>query len=106
MDHGRVVYHRVIWGYIITGNKLWVLREQPGAAAILHWVDPSTLEWLSLLVDQGPTTHLLALCTHRPDFSPPWTGRAHLTQVTLARLSQQQTIALTHQVVYGKALPI
>jgi class 3 adenylate cyclase/predicted ATPase/tRNA A37 threonylcarbamoyladenosine biosynthesis protein TsaE len=71
----------------------------------LHWVDPSTLEWLSLLVDQGPTTRILALCTYRPDFSPPWTGRAHLTQVTLARLPQYQTTVLTHQVAYGKALP-
>ena len=43
----------------------------------LHWVDPSTLEWLSLLVDQGPTARILTLCTCRPDFSPPWTGRSH-----------------------------
>src|SRR5262245_53880173 len=71
----------------------------------LHWVDPSTLEWLSLLVDQGPTTRILALCTFRPDFSPPWTGRSHCTQVTLTRLPQPQAIALTHQVAQGKALP-
>src|SRR6266436_1834021 len=45
----------------------------------LHWVDPTTLEFLSLLVDQGPTARILALCTFRPDFSPPWTGRSHLT---------------------------
>src|SRR5262249_19729548 len=56
----------------------------------LHWVDPSTLEWLSLLVDQGPTTRILTLCTCRPDFSPPWTGRAHLTQLTLPRLPERQ----------------
>src|SRR5262249_38298416 len=37
----------------------------------LHWVDPSTLELLSLLVDQGPTARILALWTFRPDFSPP-----------------------------------
>ena len=43
----------------------------------LHWVDPSTLELLSLLVDQGPTARILTLCTFRPDFRPPWTGRAH-----------------------------
>jgi class 3 adenylate cyclase len=45
----------------------------------LHWIDPSTLEFLSLLVDQGPTARVLALFTFRPDFSPPWTGRSHLT---------------------------
>src|SRR5712691_10610750 len=46
----------------------------------LHWVDPTTLEFLSLLVDLGPTARILALLTFRPDFSPPWTGRSHLTQ--------------------------
>jgi hypothetical protein len=56
----------------------------------LHWVDPTTLELLSLLVDQGPTTRILALFTCRPDFSPPWAGRAHLTQVTVSRLPRRQ----------------
>ena len=56
----------------------------------LHWVDPSTLEFLSLLVDQGPTARILALLTFRPDFSPPWTGRSHLTQITLHRLPRRQ----------------
>src|SRR5712664_2286905 len=32
----------------------------------LHWVDPTTLEFLSLLVDQGPTARILALWTFRP----------------------------------------
>src|SRR5262249_20064901 len=56
----------------------------------LHWVDPSTLEFLNLLVDQGPTARILALFTFRPDFSPPWTGRSHLTQVALHRLTRPQ----------------
>jgi class 3 adenylate cyclase len=60
----------------------------------LHWVDPTTLELLTLLVDQGPTARILALWTFRPDFSPPWTGRAHLTQVTLPRLPRQQVTAM------------
>ncbi len=71
----------------------------------LHWVDPSTLELLSLLVDQGPTARILALLTFRPDFSPPWTGRSHLTQVTLPRLPRRQAAEMTGQVAHGKALP-
>jgi class 3 adenylate cyclase/predicted ATPase len=71
----------------------------------LHWVDPSTLELLSLLVDQGPTTRILALFTFRPDFSPPWTGRSHLTQVTLPRLPRRQAAEMTDRVAQGKALP-
>ena len=71
----------------------------------LHWVDPTTLELLSLLVDQGPTARILVLLTCRPDFSPPWTGRSHLTQVTLPRLPGRQAAEMTGQVAHRKALP-
>jgi class 3 adenylate cyclase len=71
----------------------------------LHWVDPTTLDFLSLLVDQGHTARMLALFTFRPDFRPPWTGRAHLTQVTLPRLPRQQVREMTGRVAHGKALP-
>jgi class 3 adenylate cyclase len=71
----------------------------------LHWVDPSTLEFLSLLVDQGPTARILALLTFRPDFSLPWTGRSHLTQVTLHRLTRPQATKIIRWVAHGKALP-
>jgi TOMM system kinase/cyclase fusion protein len=71
----------------------------------LHWVDPTTLELLSLLVDQGPTARMLVLLTFRPDFSPPWTGRAHLTQVTLNRLPRRQAAEMTARMAHGKVLP-
>ena len=71
----------------------------------LHWVDPSTLELLSLLVDQAPTARILVLLTFRPDFSPPWTGRSHLTQVTLHRLARQQVAEMISQITHGKVLP-
>jgi TOMM system kinase/cyclase fusion protein len=71
----------------------------------LHWVDPSTLELLSLLVDQGPTARILALFTFRPDFRPPWTGRSHVTQVTLSRLPRRQAAEMAGRVAHGKALP-
>ena len=71
----------------------------------LHWVDPSTLEFLSLLVDQGPTARVLALLTFRPDFSPPWPGRSHLTQVTLPRLPRRQAAEMASRVAHSKTLP-
>jgi predicted ATPase len=71
----------------------------------LHWVDPTTLELLSLLVDQGPTARILALFTFRPEFFPPWAGRAHLTQVTVYRLPRRHAVEVVRQVAYGKAMP-
>jgi predicted ATPase len=71
----------------------------------LHWVDPTTIEFLTHVVDQGPTARILALWTFRPDFSPPWTGRSHLTQVMLPRLPRRQAAEMTDRVAHGKVLP-
>jgi class 3 adenylate cyclase len=71
----------------------------------LHWIDPSTLEFLSLLVDQGPTARLLTLLTCRPEFQPPWGLRTHLTPMTLQRLLQSQVEEMIARVTGGKALP-
>jgi hypothetical protein len=71
----------------------------------LHWIDPSTLEWLSLLLDQVPTARLGLLMTARPNFQGPWSARAHLTQLTLGRLSYPQVRQMIERMAGGKALP-
>jgi class 3 adenylate cyclase len=86
---------------------LRIAAQQPMLLVMedLHWVDPTTLEFLSLLIDQGPTARILTLLTFRPDFSPPWTGRSHVTQVTLSRLPRRHATEMTGRVAHGKALP-
>jgi class 3 adenylate cyclase/predicted ATPase len=93
--------------HVILTILLRIAAQQPVLFIMedLHWVDPSTLEFLSLLVDQGPTARILALFTFRPDFTPPWTGCAHLTQVTVNRLPHRQAVEVIRQVAHGKALP-
>jgi class 3 adenylate cyclase/predicted ATPase len=88
----------------------WLLAEagqQPVLFIVedLHWVDPSTLECLSLLVDEGQTARLCSLFTFRPEFTPPWTPRAHLISIALSRLSPSQAEAMVERVTGGKALP-
>jgi class 3 adenylate cyclase/tetratricopeptide (TPR) repeat protein len=88
----------------------WVLREaerQPVCVVMedLHWVDPSTLEFLSLLITQIPTARVLLLLLCRPEFQPPWAVHSYLTHLALDRLSTRQTEAMIGQVVGGKSLP-
>jgi class 3 adenylate cyclase/predicted ATPase len=71
----------------------------------LHWTDPTTLEWLNLLIDQTPTASTLVLLTCRPTFQPSWSHRSYLTEVTVNRLSQNYTERMTEQVIGGKRLP-
>jgi len=71
----------------------------------LHWVDPSTLELLSLLIEQTPTARIFTLLTCRPEFRPPWGTRAHVTFLTLSRLPRGQARVMVEQVTGGKVLP-
>jgi class 3 adenylate cyclase/tetratricopeptide (TPR) repeat protein len=71
----------------------------------LHWSDPSTLELLSLVIDQGPTTSLYTLLTCRPTFQPPWGFRAHITPLALNRLSRAQVEIMIAYMASGTTLP-
>ncbi|HEX9647254.1 MAG TPA: adenylate/guanylate cyclase domain-containing protein, partial [Alphaproteobacteria bacterium] len=71
----------------------------------LQWADPSTIEFLGLIVDQVATRRVLALLTHRPGFQPPWPARAHVLPLTLARLTAAESAAMAEHVAGGKALP-
>ncbi len=88
----------------------WIVEETEKAAVYcawedLHWADPSTLEVLTLFLDQVPTTRILALLTFRPEFTPPWGAHSYLSQMTLSRLGQSQVAQMIKQVTRGKALP-
>jgi TOMM system kinase/cyclase fusion protein len=71
----------------------------------LHWIDPSTLEWLGLLIDQGPTTRILTLMTCRPTFQTPWGSRAHVTSLTINRLLPQQVVQMVRTLAGTDVLP-
>ena len=71
----------------------------------LHWADPTTLEYLGLLVEQAPTVPMLHVLTYRPEFSPPWPHRSHITPLVLNRLERPQVEALITQRAGGKPLP-
>jgi predicted ATPase len=71
----------------------------------LHWADPSTLEFLSLLIDQEPTARTLTLLIFRPQFDPPWDSRSHLTEMPLNPLPPEEAETIVTRVAGGKALP-
>jgi class 3 adenylate cyclase/tetratricopeptide (TPR) repeat protein len=88
----------------------WLVEEAENAVVYcvwedLHWIDPSSLEVLTLLLDQVPTTRLLALLAFRPDFTPPWRPHASITQLTLNRLGRSEVEAMVEKVTGNKALP-
>jgi predicted ATPase len=71
----------------------------------LHWTDPTTLEFLSLLVEQVPTAAIYLLLTCHPEFQPVWHHRSYLTELTINRLSRTQIVQVVTYVAGGKRLP-
>jgi class 3 adenylate cyclase/predicted ATPase len=71
----------------------------------LHWADPTTLEALGLVIEQAPTVPMLHVLTYRPEFTPPWPPRSHITPLVLNRLERPQVEALITQRAAGKKLP-
>jgi predicted ATPase/class 3 adenylate cyclase len=88
----------------------WLLEEAERQPVLtvwedLHWADPSTLDVLSLLLDQVPTARMLTLLTCRPEFRPPWATHVPVTQVTLNRLGRTQVEAMLPSLAGAKTLP-
>jgi tetratricopeptide (TPR) repeat protein len=71
----------------------------------LHWTDPSTLEWLTLLLAQVPTVPILTLLTCRPEFQIPWGSRSYLTPLVLQRFTRAQVETMVLRMTGGKPLP-
>ena len=60
----------------------------------LHWIDPSTLELVQMIVDQVKNDRMMLLLTFRTEFDPPWGAVAHQTQIALNRLRQRQIVEM------------
>ena len=71
----------------------------------IHWADPSTLELLTLLIDQVPTARVYLLLTFRPEFVPPWGTRSHISHLTLSRLGRGQVTQMIERVAGDRAIP-
>ena len=71
-----------------------------------HWVDPTSLELLGIVIDRLQTLPVLALVNFRPEFAPPWPSHTHITSLTLNRLSRRRCGRLVTGLTGGKPLPI
>jgi class 3 adenylate cyclase/predicted ATPase len=70
-----------------------------------HWSDPTSVELFARAVDLAVSHRLLILVTYRPEFSPPWIGRPHVTALTLNRLRRRDADSLIEGVVGNRSLP-
>ena len=60
----------------------------------LHWIDPVSLEMLTLAVTRLEGTRLMLVVTYRDDFQPQWRTDAALTQLSLRALPDEEIVEI------------
>ena len=56
----------------------------------LHWCDPSTVEFLGILIEQIEASRVMVVVAFRPEAKLPWPGRSNQTPVVLSPLRRSQ----------------
>lgn len=77
------------WLFVVAGQQPVLLLVED-----LQWCDPSTLEFLTLVLEQTPTAPILTVLSFRPEFQPPWPARSHMLHLEACRLTLRQAEAL------------
>ncbi len=70
----------------------------------VHWMDPTTQEFLGVLIERVRAMRALVILTFRPEFSPPWRDQPHVELLELSKLAPEHATGLAHQVA-GARLP-
>ncbi len=71
----------------------------------LHWVDPTSLEFVDFVLDAISGLKVLILATARPNFQHGFGGHPIVTRFSLNRLSKAQIEAIVGKLTNGRAMP-
>ncbi len=70
-----------------------------------HWIDPSTLDLIGLLIERLRKDRFFLLVTFRPEFQSPWEDYSHVTTLRLNHLTRKESMAMLAKVADDKSLP-
>ena len=71
----------------------------------VHWADPSTAEFLGMLVGLMPRIPALLVATTRPQFAAAWEDEPQVTVLRLDRLPTAEVRRLVHSIAGTEGLP-
>ena len=88
------------WIHALTESQPLVLVVED-----LHLCDPSTIEFLGILVEQIESSRVMVLAAFRPEAKLPWPTRSNQTPVVLGPLRKGQVANMITGVTRGRSLP-
>ena len=82
----------------IDGQNLFIIED-------IHWIDPTTQEFLDHLVERVASLKAMFVCTYRPEHHPNFIGQSRVSLISLSRLDDEQSAELMTSVLREHALP-
>ncbi len=71
----------------------------------VHWIDPSTLEFINQLIERMESRRFLMILTYRLEFQAPWSSLSNVMTLRLNRMNRQQSIDIVMGQTGHKDLP-
>jgi class 3 adenylate cyclase len=71
----------------------------------VHWIDPTTLEFLSAALERLDGQKAMLILTARPEFVSPWTDGGHVSVLALNRLRPSETEVMVVELCGDRVLP-
>ena len=86
-----------------TLRQLWLKSSQRRPVILVvedvHWIDPTSEEFVASLVERLSGAAILLLGTYRPGYRPPWLEKSYATQLTVQPLSAQDSVQVVQSVL-------
>lgn len=82
-------------------------QRQPVVVMVenLHWIDPTSQDYLAEVVEWLAGAPLLLVVTFRPGYRPPWMDKSYATQLTLPRLEAPDSRRVVQAVLHPAPVP-
>jgi predicted ATPase len=71
----------------------------------LHWIDPTSRDFLASLIDSIASTRILLLTTYRPGCEIPGLPRSHVSQLAVSRLLPRHSLAIVRGIATEGRVP-
>jgi transcriptional regulator with AAA-type ATPase domain/tetratricopeptide (TPR) repeat protein len=70
----------------------------------LHWIDSTSEECFTTLMDSAAGAQAMSIVTYRPGYRAPWMDRSYVTQVALPPLSREDSLSVVRSVRKAEAV--
>jgi DNA-binding winged helix-turn-helix (wHTH) protein/tetratricopeptide (TPR) repeat protein len=71
----------------------------------VHWIDPTSEEWLMALIERLAGVPILLLLSYRSGYQPAWMAKSYATQLALQRLTADESQRVVHAILTHRLIP-